>query len=149
MSVPAGTDCLLTLQPGHYAKVPFSPTRGSHAQALSIRPQLDFFGDLKSSKTAASKSLKEKRQAKKAKAAGSGSSPTGTSITKWPAESADRRETVYRSGILRCPDDAGGPTLGCDEGLMSIGPPDPVADAHITMDDFQNLALTRRGADLR
>jgi hypothetical protein len=77
MSVPAGTDCLLTLQPGHYAKVPFSPTRGSHAQALSIRPQLDFFGDLKSSKTAASKSLKEKRQAKKAKAAGSGSSPTG------------------------------------------------------------------------
>jgi hypothetical protein len=67
MSVPAGTDCLLTLQPGHYAKVPFSPTRGSHAQALSIRPQLDFFGDLKSSKTAASKSLKEKRQAKKRK----------------------------------------------------------------------------------
>ena len=31
----------------------------AHAQALSIRPQLDFFGDLKSSKNAASKSLEE------------------------------------------------------------------------------------------
>jgi len=51
-------------------------------QAFSIRPQLDFFGYLKSSKTAASKSLKEERQAKKAKAAGSGSSSMGTSITK-------------------------------------------------------------------
>jgi hypothetical protein len=39
-------------------------------------------GGSKSSKTAASKSLKEKRQAKKAKAGGSSSSPTGTSINK-------------------------------------------------------------------
>jgi hypothetical protein len=39
-------------------------------------------GGSKSSKTAASKSLNEKRQAKKAKSAGSGSSPTGTSINK-------------------------------------------------------------------
>jgi hypothetical protein len=32
---------------------------------------------------------------------------------------------------------------------MSIGPPDPVADAHLTADDFQNFAFARRGADLR
>jgi len=39
-------------------------------------------GGSKSSKTAASKSLKEKRQAKKAKATRSGSSSMGTSINK-------------------------------------------------------------------
>jgi hypothetical protein len=39
-------------------------------------------GGSKSSKTAASKSLKEKRQAKKEKAARSGSSPMGTSTNK-------------------------------------------------------------------
>ena len=58
-------------------------------------------------------------------------------------------EGVCRSGSLRGLDDAGGPTLGCDQGLMSVRPPDPVADAYFTMDDFQNLALARRGADLR
>jgi len=60
-----------------------------------------------------------------------------------------RVEGGLRSGSLRRPDDAGGPALGCDQGLMSVRPPDPVADAHLTVDDFQNLALTRRGADLR
>jgi len=39
-------------------------------------------GGSKGSKTAASKSLKEKSPAKKAKAAGSGSSPMGPSINK-------------------------------------------------------------------
>jgi len=63
--------------------------------------------------------------------------------------SADRRWVVYRSGSLRCPNDAGGPTLGRDQGLESVRPPDPVAHAHLTMDDFQNLALAGRGADLR
>jgi hypothetical protein len=79
MPVPPGTACLLALQPGHEAKVLFSPPSVvAHAQAL----HLDLFGDMKNSKIAASKSLKEKRQAKNAKAGRSDSSPMGTSITK-------------------------------------------------------------------
>jgi hypothetical protein len=60
-------------------------------------------GGSKSSKTAASKSLKEKRQAKKAKATRSGAS----SINKSLADPAATRGAVYRSGFRR-PDDAGG-----------------------------------------
>jgi hypothetical protein len=51
---------------------------------------------------------------------------------------------VCRSGSLRRPDDAGGPTLWSDQALVSVRPPDPVANAHLTVDDFQNLALARR-----
>jgi hypothetical protein len=57
-------------------------------------------------------------------------------------------EGGYRSSPLRCPDDAGGPTLRRDQGLVSVRPQHPVAIAHLTMDDFLNLVLTRRGTDL-
>jgi hypothetical protein len=143
---PAGTDCLLTLQTGHYSKVPFSLTCGSPCTSPLHPVQLDFFGDLKSSKTAASKSLKEKRQAKKRK-------PAVGALPRWePRSPSSPRSGPTRGGLpLRLssiPDDAGGPTLGCDQGLMSVRPPDPVAHAHITLDNFQNLALARWGADL-
>jgi hypothetical protein len=50
----------LALQPGHYAKVPFSPTRGSPCTSPRHPAPTRLFGDLKNPKTAASKSLKGK-----------------------------------------------------------------------------------------
>jgi hypothetical protein len=32
---------------------------------------------------------------------------------------------------------------------MSVCPSDPVANAHLTLDDFYNFALARQGADPR
>jgi hypothetical protein len=32
---------------------------------------------------------------------------------------------------------------------MSVRPLDPIANAHRALDDFQDFALARRGADLR
>jgi hypothetical protein len=32
---------------------------------------------------------------------------------------------------------------------MSVCPLDPIANAHLALDDFQNFALARQGADLR
>jgi hypothetical protein len=46
------------------------------------------------------------------------------------------RAPVSRSGSLRCPDDSGDATCRCDQALMSIRPLDPVANAHLALDDF-------------
>ena len=59
------------------------------------------------------------------------------------------RLVTCRSGSLRCPDDSGGATCRFDQGLMSVRPLDPIANAHLPLDDFSNFALARRGADLR
>jgi hypothetical protein len=40
------------------------------------------------------------------------------------------------SGSLRCPDDSGGATCRFNQGLMSVCPLDPIANAHPALDDF-------------
>ena len=40
------------------------------------------------------------------------------------------------------------PLWGAIRPLVSVRPPDPVANAHLTVDDFQNLALAGRGTNL-
>jgi hypothetical protein len=55
---------------------------------------------------------------------------------------------LFDSGPVRCPDEAGGAALRCDQALMSICPADPVANACLTPDDFHDLTRTSRGANL-
>jgi len=56
---------------------------------------------------------------------------------------------AYRSGSLRRPDDSGGATCRSNQGLMSVCPLDPIANAHLALDDFENFALASQGADVR
>ena len=65
------------------------------------------------------------------------------------AELAIDDALVCRSGSLRSPDYAGGAALGRNQALMSVCPSDPVANAHLALNDFYNFALATQGADLR
>lgn len=47
-----------------------------------------------------------------------------------------RRLVACRSGSLRCPDDSGGAACRFNQGLMSVCPLDPIANAHLALDDF-------------
>jgi hypothetical protein len=103
MPVPARTDCLLSPSARARRESPPSsyPPVVAHALARSIRPQLDLFGDRQNSKTAASKSPSEWRQAEKAKAAVRARPRWEPRSARSRTESADRKEVACRSGSVR------------------------------------------------
>lgn len=53
------------------------------------------------------------------------------------------------SGSVRRPDDAGAAEDGRDQALVSVGPLDAVAHAHLPPDHLEDLSLARGRADLR